>query len=1747
MRREIVAAAMIVLVLGLVAASPLLAQQAEFVPGAYELRAAPALASTPPASEPSPGTDVFPGNDSIYYDDGTNAAYWYYTGIWQPSGLCVRFTPRAYPCEVVGAVGRMAYYLSYANLYFRMLNSARALVFEAPITPPPLSAGIDYTYNFATPQVVTSGDFYLGLHQTAANNMALGSDAVTNYADRSWFYYTYIGTTWQQLNASGGYGDFNLRAIVRYHDVGASEISFPADGQMVVGGSIVPTVKVKNYAPNLDENTPFDVKFSIRDIYGNELRSQTKQITLTAGEVQTVTFDEISPPLPYGSYVAVCSTALGLDCRLGNNKVTARFAYVAAPSPDLVIEKVDGVLPASLAADDKPVFTVLVRNRGNVAYPSGGTIRIRVAETRPMHYPGGALEQDFITGSIPVGGTASFTLDPYTVLNSRPGPIEYTFSIVNTSTSEPTYNNQTSILIHYYDAASVVKIHINENFNSGLANWDVSGQVPRWDTTVAYPPAGTYPLSPPTAPIRLSESYYVTDSKSGEYANNSWITLTYKWPFDLVGAISPMFLCFSDKYSFGTGADSGRVELSTDGGTTWVPILTRTGQNANWPNWDTTRVDLSAYQGKEDIRLRFRLRSDASGTGDGWYIDDVIVACGSYPPPIPPYPEAPEKGAKLYTRTPTLRVEAATQAQKYEFRVFERAGGLLAQGQSTTRTWTVDPPLPAGTTYDWDCRYLHPVAGWSEYFSPAWWFQIDLPPDPPILKYPANLQEINSLPLVLRVGRMAGVASYEWKVMLLNGTQVATGTSTDSFWQVPDGALNNGQYYKWTCRVRSKLGTYSEWASEWYFSVFLRPDPPVPSSPDNGSEVASKIPALRVNAVPGATEYEFRVFDLETGNRKTSGKSTSNIWSVPLRDSLTNGKWYEWDCRLKMGGVWSNYYTPRWSFRVAIRPSTPILESPTNGSTVTFFQPTLRVKVTPYAQEYEFKVYTYPEGIYVTGGTTANNYWEVDVPLTNGAQYQWECRARNLAGYSNWSERWNFRVAVVASVPVPLLPENNAELNTFTPSLHVAKVADAILYEFKVYKADSLISKYSTQTADTFWNMGTALVNGQAYDWHCRAKNLAGWGNYFSPKWRFTIKVPPAAPELESPANEATGQAIAGILKWKAADLATGYDVYLDTKNPPEELVSANQSGLTYSYSELEYDRYYYWKVVARNAGGTASSGVWRFRTQGAPPRDAGVERIVSPLGMRDTSTAVKPVAVFRNYWNESSTFWAFARLLGPDGEEYYRDSVKLTLAAETSTQYEFAAYNLGRAAGSWKVVCSTFVANDQDHANDRLEETFSVVARPPWKKGFEEAAPMPGTAGVDKPPKDGAWIVTGPDRFGGPPVIYVAKGNKTGDFFKYYPLQDSWVKIPTGIPGVEDGKIKPPAKGTRATVATRDGAIYMTRGNNMLGFWRYDIDADTWIRKQDVPMKADKKKVKGGNDLAYVWYKDTNWIYLLKGGKTEFYRYNVEKERWDTLPDVPYTGTANNKFDKGSFLVYDGSRYLYAHRAKFNDGVKSHFMYRYDVERDSWRQTPLRGMPLYNLEAGKLKKKKSGDGAGGVWFNGHIYALKGGGTQGFFRYEVAYDTWTPLDTVPRNGSGGKKTVKAGGGITYYDYGAFFVMKGNKSFELWRYVEPPSFFRSVEQPTGGVMTAARADQNWLQVSPNPLSSGFARLRYSVPLPGPVTVSLYDVAGRVAYRQSLLAARSGVVNLDLRKLATGVYLVRLDASGFSATQKLVLQK
>ena len=117
----------------------------------------------------------------------------------------------------------------------------------------------------------------------------------------------------------------------------------------------------------------------------------------------------------------------------------------------------------------------------------------------------------------------------------------------------------------------------------------------------------------------------------------------------------------------------------------------------------------------------------------------------------------------------------------------------------------------------------------------------------------------------------------------------------------------------------------------------------------------------------------------------------------------------------------------------------------------------------------------------------------------------------------------------------------------------------------------------------------------------------------------------------------------------------------------------------------------------------------------------------------------------------------------------------------------------------------------------------------------WTEVEPMP-SAPSGKGVKRGGWL----EFCEGNGLIYAAKGYKTTDFYSYDPAANVWA-VRSGMPYTTHPLWlkKPPRKGSKGCWDGGD-YIYITQGNNSLGFWRYSISRDSFEILEDLFRETD-------------------------------------------------------------------------------------------------------------------------------------------------------------------------------------------------------------------------------------------------------------------------------------------------------------------
>lgn len=531
--------------------------------------------------------------------------------------------------------------------------------------------------------------------------------------------------------------------------------------------------------------------------------------------------------------------------------------------------------------------------------------------------------------------------------------------------------------------------------------------------------------------------------------------------------------------------------------------------------------------------------------------------------------------------------------------------------------------------------------------------------------------------------------------------------------------------------------------------------------------------------------------------------------------------------------------------------------------------------------------------------------------------------------------------------------------------------------------------------------------------------------------------------------------------------------------------------------------------------------------------RDLAVARIIAPTGEYHRSDTITPTAVIHNNGEISAPFRVWFTI-STGTRVIYRQTVDLPgLTPGRDTTLRFADWPPDAAGVERVARCSLAMLGDFRPENNFAVSWFALVdenrpVQPHW--GWQEVAPVPLLPSA-RPVKLGAWLAAN----SGNGRIYCGKGNKSADFASYSPVTGQWRQLATIPLGLWH---KSPGKGARG-VADGGNSIYFLKGNRTCEFWRYDIAGDSWQRLADVPAGPNSGSVRAGTGMVYLKQYGTGYVYVLKGPKNDFARYNTDTGEWEQLQCPPIGG--KNKWDRGSWVVSDGESKIYAHKSN------RHELWSFNLADETWDGAPLPPMPYFGST---LRSKKMRDGGCAAWLDGSVYSLKGGKTQEFWRFTPSTGRWVELETIPRFGTSLKPVrMGAGGDFVAWPYGgALYALKGSKSLEFWRYTLPPPGYgeerRRGSDGAAGIEGAAAAR---VRCVPGVARDGRVRLEYSLPEAGAARVTVHDAAGRIVRSEAARLGRTGSHRLDLSGLAAGVYLVRVDTDRAGVADKLVLAR
>ncbi|MHB1050334.1 MAG: ice-binding family protein [Bacteroidota bacterium] len=637
-------------------------------------------------------------------------------------------------------------------------------------------------------------------------------------------------------------------------------------------------------------------------------------------------------------------------------------------------------------------------------------------------------------------------------------------------------------------------------------------------------------------------------------------------------------------WSTSTGANTYRLQVSTS--SAFVTTVYNNGALTGTSQSITGLIGGTVYYWRVSA-------TNAAGTSAYSTRSFTTIAAGT------PTLVAPLDSAQNQSVNPTLVWNVVPGASSYRLQVSTSAtfATTLYNDSTLTGTSQLISGLAVGTTYYW--RVNSKISGQTSNYSDVWRFTTVAPPAVPILVSPLNAATNQTVNPTLIWNDVSGAETYRLQVSTSNtfATTVYNDSTRTSTSQVVTG-LSIGTTYYWRVNAKNIAGT-SAYSSIRSFTTIVVPAAPALFSP---ADLAVNQP-VNLNLiwidVPGAESYRLQVSTSNTFATTIYNDSTLTSTSQQM-SGLAVGMTYYWRVNAKNTAGTSVYSVVR-SFTTIVVPAAPVLVAPLNLAVNQPANVTLIWNSVPGATTYRLQVSTsntFATTVYNDSTRTSTS--QQMTGLTLGVTYYWRVNAKNLAGTSVYSTVWSFNTTAAPLAPVLISPLNLASNVATNPTLSWNASIGATSYRLQVSTSSTFATTiFNDSTITGTQQSFTGLNNGTTYYWRVNAKNSSGTSAYATRSFT-TIVAAPLPPILELPLDAATDQKLSLTLRWLASVGATTYRVQVDTTlifaTPIVD--DSTVTGLLQPLTGLKTFTTYYWRVNAKNSGGTSAySTVWSFTT----------------------------------------------------------------------------------------------------------------------------------------------------------------------------------------------------------------------------------------------------------------------------------------------------------------------------------------------------------------------------------------------------------------------------------------------------------------------------------------------------------------------------------------------------------------------
>jgi len=399
--------------------------------------------------------------------------------------------------------------------------------------------------------------------------------------------------------------------------------------------------------------------------------------------------------------------------------------------------------------------------------------------------------------------------------------------------------------------------------------------------------------------------------------------------------------------------------------------------------------------------------------------------------------------------------------------------------------------------------------------------------------------------------------------------------------------------------------------------------------PGNGDVNVPTAVNFQWSAAGAASSYQLQIAAEQSFSSVIADESGITETTKTIEGLNTNTTYY-WRVRgtnLIFAGDWSDV----WNFTTAPpAPNAPNLILPANNSVNQPLKVLLTWNASQYASSYRWQLSRDSTLSSIDNEKNIPDTTAIAENLLAGTKYFWRVNTSNISGTSNWSAVRSFQTLSPPNPPELALPDDkSANQNTTVQFAWLSSPGTSTFWlqlstqpDFSTLVLnDSLISERSRTVEN--------LARDITYYWRVRAINEAGTSAWSSARTFKTVPKAPSTPSPQIPANNSMIDTTEILFAWNNVPQVSRYGFQLAADSTFNTIVSDDSmlSDSSHKVSGLEYNKKFFWKVRAVNAGGGSEwSKPCSFITRSGDTY-AGPE-LVSPSG----SSKNQPLSITFNW-----------------------------------------------------------------------------------------------------------------------------------------------------------------------------------------------------------------------------------------------------------------------------------------------------------------------------------------------------------------------------------------------------------------------------------------------------------------------------------------------------------------------------------